>query len=133
MSTPRLNEAPTYGSDFSRGIRVAETNKVALYVSGTASIDEAGDTAHVNDLDAQVERMLLNVATLLEAQGATFGDVVSAVTYLKHAEDAQRLREKLHEAGFEGFPNVLVEAPVCRPELLCETELLAVLPKPAGF
>jgi hypothetical protein len=41
--------------------------------------------------------------------------------------DAERLREKLHEAGYEGFPNVLVEARVCRPELLCETEALAVL------
>jgi len=131
MSTPTLNEAPLYGSDFSRGIRIVEANKVALHISGTASIDEAGRTAHVGDFEAQVDRMLLNVATLLEGQGATFGDVVSAVTYLKHPADAQRLRDKLHEAGFEGFPNVLVAAPVCRPELLCETEALAVLPRTA--
>jgi hypothetical protein len=95
----------------------------------TASIDEAGRTAHVGDLEAQVDRMLLNVAALLEGQGATFGDVVSAVTYLKRPSDAQHLREKLHEAGFEGFPNVLVAAPICRPELLCETEALVVLPR----
>ena len=129
MTTPTLNEAPLYGSDFSRGMRIVETNKVALHVSGTASIDEAGRTAHVGDFEAQVDRMLLNVASLLEGQGATFGDVVSAITYLKHPADAQRLREKLHEAGFESFPNVLVAAPVCRPELLCETEALAVLPE----
>ena len=127
MTTPTLNEASLYGSDFCRGMRIVETNKVALHVSGTASIDEAGRTAHVGDFEAQVDRMLVNVATLLEGQGATFGDVVSAVTYLKHPADAQRLREKLHEAGFEGFPNVLVAAPVCRPELLCETEALAIL------
>ena len=132
MTTPTLNEAPLYGSDFARGMRIVETNKVALHVSGTASIDEAGRTAHVGDFEAQVDRMLVNVAALLEGQGATFGDVVSAVTYLKHPADAQRLREKFHEAGFEGFPNVLVAAPVCRPELLCETEVLAVLPKDAA-
>ncbi len=131
MTTPTLNEAPLYGSDFARGIRIVETNKVALHVSGTASIDEAGRTAHLGDFEAQVDRMLVNVAALLEGQGATFGDVVSAITYLKHPADAQRLREKLHEAGFEGFPNVLVAAPVCRPELLCETEALAVLPRTA--
>ena len=129
MTTPTLNEAPEYGADFARGMRVVEANRVALYVSGTASLDEAGRTAHPGDFEAQVDRMLVNVAALLEGEGATFGDVVSAVTYLKRPEDAQRLREKLQDAGFEGFPNVLVAAPVCRPELLCETEVLAVLPE----
>jgi len=102
---------------------------VALHISGTASIDEAGRTAHVGDFEAQADRMLVNVAALLERQGASFSDVVSAITYLKHPEDAQRLRQKFHEAGYEGFPNVLVAAEVCRPELLCETEAFAVLPR----
>ena len=53
--------------------------------------------------------------------------MVSAVTYLKRPEDAGRLREKLRSAGYEGFPNALVVAPICRPELLCETEALAIL------
>jgi len=131
MTTPTLNEAMLYGSDFARGMRMVERNKVALHVSGTASIDETGRTAHPGDFDAQADRMLVNVAALLEGQGATFGDVVSAVTYLKRPADAGRLREKLREAGFEGFPNVLVAAPICRPELLCETEVLAVLPTAA--
>ena len=126
MTAPTLNEAKLYGSDFVRGMRLVETNKIALHVSGTASIDEAGRTAHPRDFEAQVDRMLVNVAALLEGQGASFGDVVSAVTYLKRPSDAARLREKLHEAGFEGFPNVLVAASICRPELLCEVEALAV-------
>jgi enamine deaminase RidA (YjgF/YER057c/UK114 family) len=129
MSAPTLNEAPLYGSDFARGMRVTETNKVALHVSGTASIDEDGMTAHPGDFAAQVDRMLVNIAALLEGQGATFRDVVSAVTYLKRPTDAERLRAKLREAGYEGFPNALVVAPICRPELLCEAEALAVLPR----
>ena len=68
------------------------------------------------------------LAALLEGQGASFEDVVSAITYLKNPEDAALVRRKFHEAGYEGFPNVLVVAPVCRPELLCETEALALLP-----
>jgi enamine deaminase RidA (YjgF/YER057c/UK114 family) len=129
MTTPTLNEATAYGADFVRGMRMEEANKVALHVSGTASVDEAGRTAHPGGFDAQADRMLVNVAALLDGQGASFGDVVSAVTYLKHNADAGRLREKFHEAGFDGFPNVLVEARVCRPDLLCETEVLAVLPR----
>ena len=72
--------------------------------------------------------MLVNIAALLEGQGAGFGDVVSAITYLKHPEDQTRVREKLRSARFGGFPHALVVAPICRPELLCETEALAVLP-----
>jgi hypothetical protein len=39
------------------------------------------------------------------------------------------VRARLRAAGFAGFPHAMVEAPICRPELLCETEALAVLPK----
>jgi enamine deaminase RidA (YjgF/YER057c/UK114 family) len=126
MTSPTLNEAAQYGADFVRGMKVVESNKVALYLSGTASIDEHGATAHAGDFEAQADRMLVNIEALLARQGANFGDVVSAITYLKHPADARRLREKLVEAGFEGFPHALVAAPVCRPDLLCETEAVAV-------
>jgi enamine deaminase RidA (YjgF/YER057c/UK114 family) len=137
MTSPTLNEAAQYGADFVRGMKMVETNKTALHVSGTASIDEHGRTAHVGDFEAQADRMLVNIAALLDGQGAGFGDVVSAITYLKHPADATRLREKLRQAGFAGFPHALVAAPICRPDLLCETEALSVLPKavpplPAG-
>jgi enamine deaminase RidA (YjgF/YER057c/UK114 family) len=128
MTSPTLNEAAQYGADFVRGLKVVEANKVALHVSGTASIDEHGRTAHVGDFEAQADRMLVNIAALLEGQGANFGNVVSAITYLKHPADARRLREKLRATRFEGFPHALVAAPICRPDLLCETEALAVLP-----
>jgi enamine deaminase RidA (YjgF/YER057c/UK114 family) len=126
MSSPTLNEAVEYGADFVRGMKVVETNKVALHVSGTASIDEQGRTAHVGDFEAQADRMLVNIAALLERQRAGFRDVVSAITYLKHPADAGRLRAKLRASGFEGFPHALVAAPICRSDLLCETEALAV-------
>jgi enamine deaminase RidA (YjgF/YER057c/UK114 family) len=137
MQAPTLNDAASYGSDFARGIRIVEANKVALHVSGTASLDEAGRTAHRGDLEAQAARMLVNVAALLEGQGASFADVVCAVTYLKRPADAERLREILRQAGFDGFPNAMVSAEICRIELLCETEALAVLsratpPPPEG-
>ena len=128
MTSPTLNEAPQYGADFVRGMRVGEVNKIALHVSGTASIDEDGRTVHRDDFEAQSDRMLVNIAALLEGQGASFGDAVSAITYLKRPEDAPRLRQKLQQAGFAGFPNALVVAPICRSDLLCEIEVLAALP-----
>jgi enamine deaminase RidA (YjgF/YER057c/UK114 family) len=130
MSAPTLNEAWAYGSDFSRGLKVVDANKIALYVSGTASVDEAGRTVHVGNVEAQAERMLVNISALLAAHGASFESLVSAVTYLKNPNDAPLLRSMFHEHGFEGFPCTLVEAPICRPELLCETEAIALLPLP---
>jgi len=132
MSTPSLNEAWSYGADFSRGLRLAEANKVTLHVSGTASIDEAGQTVHVGSFTAQVDRMLDNLASLLAQQGATFEHVVSGVTYLRNPDDAPALRARCHARGFVGFPCALVEAPLCRPELLCETEAVALLPLAAA-
>jgi enamine deaminase RidA (YjgF/YER057c/UK114 family) len=130
MQTPTLNEAWMYGADFSRGLRVVEANKVALYVSGTASVDEQGLTAHVGDFSAQVERMLTNISTLLSAQNASFHDVVTAITYLKSPEDAPRLREIFRAHGLDSLPNALVKAAVCRSDLLCEMEAIAALPRP---
>lgn len=129
MSTPSLNEAWSYGADFSRGLRVTEANGVTLYVSGTASIDEAGRTAHPGDLAAQAERMLDNVASLLAGQGATPASLVRGVTYLKRASDAPFVRALFRRRGFDSFPCAFVEAGLCRPELLCETEAVALLPR----
>jgi enamine deaminase RidA (YjgF/YER057c/UK114 family) len=109
-------------------MRVPESNRIALFVSGTASIDEGGRTVHGGDADAQADRMIVNISGLLQGQGAGFADVVHAITYLKHSADADRIRERLRRAGFQGFPHAFVVAPICRPELLCETEVLAVRP-----
>ncbi|HEV7733661.1 MAG TPA: RidA family protein [Candidatus Binatia bacterium] len=128
ISTPTLNEAWSYGADFSRGLRLVEANQVTLHVSGTASIDEAGRTVHVGDFAAQAERMLHNISTLLAGQGATFSDLASAITYLKRAEDAAALQAIFQRRGFRGFPSAVVHAPLCRPELLCEAEAVSILP-----
>ncbi|MBI5503186.1 MAG: hypothetical protein HY899_00180 [Deltaproteobacteria bacterium] len=129
MTTPTLNEAWMYGADFSRGLEVVEANKTALYISGTASVDEDGRTAGVGDFASQADRMLRNVSTLLQQRGASFADVLSAVTYLKDPADAAMLRRILRDRSLEGFPNALVRADVCRSGLLCEMEAIAALPR----
>jgi len=128
MHTPTLNEAADYGSRFSRGMRVDLPDKTVLYISGTASIDERGQTVHIGEIEPQIDRMLLNIQQLLEAQGAGFEHLVQASTYLKHAADLPLYERKLDEWGIRRLPNTLVEAGVCRPELLIEMEAIAVLP-----
>ena len=59
--------------------------------------------------------------------GATFENLVSGVTYLRNPSDAPVLRSMCRQRGFDGFPCALVHAQLCRPELLCETEAVAML------
>lgn len=133
MSCPSLNEAWSYGADFSRGFKITHANGATLHVSGTASIDETGRSIHAGNLAAQTDRMLHNIAQLLERYGAGVGDVLSGITYLKYAADGPTVQAIMRERGFADFPCALVEAPLCRPELLCETECVALLSiTPAG-
>lgn len=129
MTTPTLNEAWEYGSEFSRGLRVRDANKTTLYVSGTASINEEGETVHLDDFDGQMGRTLLNIEQLLEHQRASFDDVVSAITYVKRREDIPRALERAAELGLDRFPHAMVEAGVCREDLLIETEVTAIVPQ----
>src|SRR5438034_3144698 len=80
-----LNEAYDYAkpSSFSRGMRIDLNGLAVLLISGTASIDEQGRSVHVGDVRAQTRRTFLNIAGLLEAEGATWKDVVRATCYLR--------------------------------------------------
>ncbi len=128
MQTPTLNEAPEYGSAFSRGMKMALPEQTYLFISGTASVDEAGATVHLDNARGQIERMLLNIEQLLQPHNAGWNDLVQGVTFLKSADDFDLFREICAERGLADAPNTIVEADVCRPELLCEMEAIAVLP-----
>jgi enamine deaminase RidA (YjgF/YER057c/UK114 family) len=128
MHASTLNEAPEYGSSFSRGMKLVLPGKTVLFISGTASVDEEGATVHVGDARQQIERMLLNVRELLTPQGATFADVVQGISYLKCLDDFAVFREVLDQQDLSQMPNSIVVADVCRPELLCEIEMIAILP-----
>ena len=132
MHTPTLNEAAEYGASFSRGMKLVLPDKIVLFISGTASVDERGATVHVNDTGRQIERMLLNVKELLAPHGASFADVVQVITYLKSRRDLGLFLQIWDDWGLTGLPNSLVEAGVCRPDLLCELEAMAILPHKCG-
>jgi enamine deaminase RidA (YjgF/YER057c/UK114 family) len=128
FSAETMNDAASYGSDFSRGMRVDLPDRTILYISGTASIDPGGAVVHPGDPAAQAARMLLNVRRLLESQGAGLAQVTSAVTYLKSGADRADLLRACREAGLpDQTPHTVCIADVCRPEWLCEMEATAVL------
>ncbi len=132
-----LNEAIEYGSAFSRGLRLEFGNIIVLLISGTASVDEHGRTVHAGDFRAQTRRTFANIAALLEAEGATWKDVVRTTCYLRDIErDYAAFNEErtrfYSEQGLDPFPaSTGIQAILCRPDLLVEIEAIAIYRKSA--
>jgi 2-iminobutanoate/2-iminopropanoate deaminase len=130
-----LNEAPVYGSAFSRGLRLEFGNFVVLLISGTASIDEHGNTVHKGDFRAQQKRTYDNITGLLAAEGATWQDIIRTTCYLRDIErDYAAFNEErtrfFDEQGLNPYPaSTGIQAILCRSDLLIEIEAIAVFKK----
>src|SRR5689334_15945703 len=131
-----LNEAPAYGSAFSRALRIDVGGVVILLISGTASIDEHGRTVHVGDFRAQLRRTYKNITGLLEAEGATWHDIIRTTCYLRDIERDYAVfndeRTKFFkEQGLDPLPaSTGIQAILCRPDLLIEIEAIAMFKAP---
>jgi enamine deaminase RidA (YjgF/YER057c/UK114 family) len=129
-----LNEAYDYSrpSSFSRGMRIDLNGLTILLISGTASIDENGDSVHIGDFRAQMRRTFFNITALLEAEGATWKDIVRTTCYLRDIErDYSAFNEErtafYREQGLDPVPaSTGIQAILCRPELLIEIEAIAM-------
>jgi enamine deaminase RidA (YjgF/YER057c/UK114 family) len=129
-----LNEAWAYArpSSFSRGLRLDIKGITILLISGTASIDDNGQTVHEGDFRAQTRRTYHNIATLLAAEGATWKDVVRTTCYLRDIERDYAVfneirTEFFQQQGLEPLPaSTGIQAILCRPDLLIEMEAMAI-------
>jgi 2-iminobutanoate/2-iminopropanoate deaminase len=129
-----LNEAYDYAkpSSFSRGMRIDLNGLTVLLISGTASIDEHGRSLHIGDFRAQLRRTYQNITGLLEAEGATWHDIVRTTCYLRDIErDYEAFNEErtrfFQEQALDPVPaSTGIQAILCRPELLVEIEAIAM-------
>jgi 2-iminobutanoate/2-iminopropanoate deaminase len=140
ISAPQaLNEAFHYPrpSSFSRGLRLEFGNISVLLISGTASIGPHGETLHVGDFRAQTRRTFTNITALLEAEGASWKDIVRTTCYLRdidrdYAEFNEERTAFYESQGLDPLPaSTGIQAKLCRPELLVEIEAIAILRDPA--
>lgn len=123
--SPLQCSAMDYKSSFSRAVKVANPEYERLFISGTASIDEHGNTVRLGDTPGQVELTMRVVEAILEKAGMGFGDVVSSIVYFKDAGEFGLFDEYCLQHGLE-LPHVKVHADVCRDDLLFEIEIDAV-------
>jgi 2-iminobutanoate/2-iminopropanoate deaminase len=131
-----LNEAYAYDkpSSFSRALTFDIAGTSMMLVSGTASVNERGETVHVGDFRAQLWRTFRNITELLEAEGMTWQDIVRTTCYIRDIERDyeafNEVRTEFYEwLGLDPLPaSTAIQARICRSDLLVEIEAIAVRP-----
>lgn len=101
-------------------VAVATGSKM-IFLAGQVAQDADGNIVGVGDLAAQTEQALRNVATALDAAGATFADVAKTTIYVAG------WRPEMTAALFEGMGRAAAELGVepSRPVTLVGVESLA--------
>ncbi|HEX2927469.1 MAG TPA: Rid family hydrolase [Ruminiclostridium sp.] len=114
--------APT----FARAKSIEYENYCEVQISGTASINESGDTVFVDDPYNQIKKTFLNVKALLEQKDMDFGDVCVSTCFFKKKEYYFIFKEVLNELKICEPFSTLVISDVCRSDLLFEFDGIAL-------
>jgi reactive intermediate/imine deaminase len=115
---------------YSQAVRVETGDAVWISISGQIAIDIEGNLVGPGDLRAQTRQVFENLNAILEANGATFADVVKIGTYLTTLDELAGMREVRGEyltAEPPASTAVQVVALVV-PDAMIEVDLLAVVP-----
>jgi len=126
LASPLQCPALEYGSSFSRALEITAPDHRRVLVSGTASIDPAGATAHVGDLEAQIDLTMRVVAAILESRQMSWRNATRVIAYIKDGTQGDVFARYLAANGLAEVPVVTTENDVCRDDLLFEIEADAV-------
>jgi 2-iminobutanoate/2-iminopropanoate deaminase len=127
IQSPKL-PAPMRGGAFSAGVEAPAGRTV--YVSGQVSMDAEGNVVGEGDVRAQTEKVLENVATVLEEAGGSLDDVVKVtvfITDMAYYDGIHELRRRYFGEPYPASSMVEVSA-LIDPRLLVEVEAVAVIP-----
>ncbi len=127
IESPKL-PAPMRGGAFSAGVEAPAGRTV--YVSGQVSMDADGEVVGEGDAKAQTEKVLENVATVLEEAGGSLDNIVKVtvfITDMAHYDEIHEVRRRHFREPYPASSMVEVSA-LIDPGLLVEVEAVAVIP-----
>jgi enamine deaminase RidA (YjgF/YER057c/UK114 family) len=127
LSNPGQQDAFQYGSAFSRGALIRQSDFAIIQVSGTAAIDEQGRSLYPGDVRVQIDCTFDKIAALIGQEGASLQDIAAACVFVKRPEDALVYQERARALGLDNLPAVVMVADICRPELLFEIDAEVVI------
>ena len=117
--------APTNDNPYSQGVQAGDT----LYVSGYGPVDPETDEVVEGDIREQTERVLENIAAVVdEAGGDGLEDVVKVTVYLTDLEDYDAVNEAYGAMfGEEPPARVCVEVSRLPEDVRVELDAIAYL------
>jgi enamine deaminase RidA (YjgF/YER057c/UK114 family) len=127
LTNPGQPEALSYGSAFCRGALLCVPEASLVQVSGTAAIDEYGQSLYDRDIRAQIDCTFDKIEVLLAQAGTSLRDVAAASVFVKHPQHAQVYWEMAAARGLQDIPAVVMVADICREELLFEMDAEVVV------
>ncbi len=98
-----------------------------VFLSGQASINDAGEIVGAGDIDAQITQAMTNIDRALTAAGSGIDRIFKITIYLTdmaHFDKVLALREKYFAAPWPADTTVGVNA-LALPELLVELDVIA--------
>jgi enamine deaminase RidA (YjgF/YER057c/UK114 family) len=125
--SPLQCAALEYGSAFSRAVEVVHGTRRQLFISGTASIEPGGQTAHVGDVAQQVALTMDVARAILELRHMDWRHATRALAYFRHPADLPAWETYCRQQRLPPLPVVLTQCDVCRDDLLFELELDAAI------
>jgi enamine deaminase RidA (YjgF/YER057c/UK114 family) len=123
VRSPLQCSAENYGSSFSRAIRFSDSEFSIMTISGTASIDPDGKTAHQKDLPKQIELSFAVVKAILDSQDFKFSDIIRAYAYCSDKSFSKAFYEFIESHFPDRFAFICAENKICRDDLLFEIEM----------
>ncbi len=126
VESPLQCAASDYRSSFSRAAEAVLPDHRRLYVSGTASIGEEGDTVYLGQIEAQIGRTMEVVQAILESRGMNWENLSRGVAYFRDIADLPVFSRYCEEHGIPQGVLLETEAVVCRDDLLFELEANAI-------
>lgn len=128
INPPGLHQTPGY-----HHVTVADATRM-VFLAGQCPLDEQGQLVGDNDLPAQVEQAIHNIATALSSVGATADDVVRTVIYVvsPNRDDLALvwtiLRNSAIAAALSTASTLLGVSQLGYPGQLVEIDVTAILP-----
>ena len=122
VPSPLQCPALDYKSAFSRAVELDLPNQRRLYISGTASIEPGGATAHLDDVEKQIDLTMRVVAAILESRDMSWRSTKRSIAYFRDIRNAPLLKKYCLEQGLPDFPIAIAQAHICRDDLLFEIE-----------
>ena len=120
---------PPVAGGYSHAVRVELGDVTVIYVSGQLPLDATGTLVGIGDANAQARQVFENLRTVLDANGATFADVVKIDTFVTDMAALPAIREVRRGYLDEAPPaSTLVEvAGLVEPDAFLEVDLVAVV------